>query len=171
MRSDRRSPAGVDGRVDRLVPTSVRSWGISIDWSRELATHEPRYYRWTQWIFLELLRAGLAYRKEAAVKWCPKDQTVLANEQVNAEGRCERCGALVEVKQLEQWFLRITDYAERLLSDLDGILCSELRRRCSATGSVAPRAPGDHFRCEELDIDYPVFTTARTRCSVRRSSW
>ncbi len=70
-----------------------RSWGISIDWSRELATSEPSYYRWTQWIFLELFRAGLAYRREAAVKWCPKDQTVLANEQVDAEGRCERCGA------------------------------------------------------------------------------
>ena len=72
-----------------------RSWGISIDWSRELATCEPSYYRWTQWIFLELFRAGLAYRKEAAVKWCPHDQTVLANEQFDAEGPCERCGALV----------------------------------------------------------------------------
>jgi len=69
-----------------------RSWGISIDWSRELATHEPSYYRWTQWIFLQLLRAGLAYRREAAVKWCPNDQTVLANEQVDADGHCERCG-------------------------------------------------------------------------------
>src|SRR2546430_6345779 len=98
-----------------------RSWGISIDWSRELATSEPSYYHWTQWIFLELFRAGLAYRKEAAVKWCPKDQTVLANEQVDAEGRCERCGSIVEVRQLEQWFLRITDYAERLLNDLGGI--------------------------------------------------
>ena len=81
-------------------PTSIasfqrqfRSWGISIDWSRELATSEPSYYRWTQWIFLELFRAGLAYRKEAAVKWCPHDQTVLANEQVDADGRCERCGS------------------------------------------------------------------------------
>src|ERR1700756_1026851 len=98
-----------------------RSWGISIDWSRELATSEPSYYRWTQWIFLELFRSGLAYRKDAAVKWCPYDQTVLANEQVDADGRCERCGNLVEVRQLEQWFLRITDYAERLLNDLDGI--------------------------------------------------
>jgi len=98
-----------------------RRWGISIDWSRELATHERSYYRWTQWIFLQLFHAGLAYRKEAAVKWCPNDQTVLANEQVDSEGCCERCGALVEVRQLEQWFLRITDYAERLLGDLDEI--------------------------------------------------
>src|SRR5271156_4614393 len=95
-----------------------RSWGISIDWSRELATSEPSYYRWTQWIFLELFGAGLAYRSDAAVKWCPKDQTVLANEQVDADGRCERCGSLVEVRQLEQWFLRITDYAEGLLAEL-----------------------------------------------------
>ena len=83
-------------------------WGISIDWSRELGTHEPSYYRWTQWIFLQLLERGLAYRKEAAVKWCPNDATVLANEQV-IDGHCERCGALVEARQLEQWFFRITD--------------------------------------------------------------
>src|SRR5579862_2240149 len=102
-----------------------REWGISIDWSRELATHEPSYYRWTQWIFLQLFDAGLAYRKEAAVKWCPKDQTVLANEQVSPDGTCERCGATVEVRQLEQWFLRITDYAERLLNDLDEIAWPE----------------------------------------------
>ena len=76
---------------------AFRSWGISIDWSRELATHEPSYYRWTQWIFLKLFERGLAYRKEAAVNWCPFDQTVLANEQV-IDGRCERCGHLVEVR-------------------------------------------------------------------------
>src|SRR4029450_11827 len=97
-----------------------REWGISIDWSREFGTHEPRYYRWTQWIFLQLYEQGLAYRKEAAGKWCPNDQTVLANEQV-IDGRCERCGAEVEARQLEQWFFRITDYAHRLLDDLDHI--------------------------------------------------
>ena len=95
-----------------------RSWGISIDWSREFGTHEPRYYRWTQWIFLKLFERGLAYRKEAAVNWCPKDATVLANEQV-IDGHCERCGTAVELRQLEQWFFRITDYADRLLDDLD----------------------------------------------------
>ncbi|MFL5896549.1 MAG: class I tRNA ligase family protein, partial [Thermoleophilaceae bacterium] len=80
----------------------LRRWGVSIDWTREFGTHEPRYYRWTQWIFLRLFEQGLAYRKEAAVKWCPKDQTVLANEQV-IDGRCERCGTPVEIRQLEQW--------------------------------------------------------------------
>jgi leucyl-tRNA synthetase len=135
------------------------SWGISIDWSRELATHEPTYYRWTQWIFLELFRAGLAYRKEAAVKWCPHDQTVLANEQVDAEGRCERCGALVEVRQLEQWFLRITDYAERLLGDLEGIDWPEHVKTMQRNWIGRSEGAEVTFRCEELGIDYPVFTT------------
>jgi leucyl-tRNA synthetase len=140
-----------------------RRWGISIDWSRELATHDPRYYRWTQWIFLQLFGAGLAYRKEAAVKWCPKDQTVLANEQVEVDGTCERCGALVEVRQLEQWFLRITDYAERLLGDLDGIEWPEHVKTMQRNWIGRSEGAEVTFRCEDLDpahpIDYPVFTT------------
>jgi leucyl-tRNA synthetase len=136
-----------------------RSWGISIDWSRELATHEPSYYHWTQWIFLELFKAGLAYRKEAAVKWCPHDQTVLANEQVDAEGRCERCGHLVEVRQLEQWFLRITDYAERLLGDLDTIDWPTNVKTMQRNWIGRSEGAEVTFRCEELGIDYPVFTT------------
>ncbi len=140
-----------------------RSWGISIDWSRELATSEPSYYRWTQWIFLELFRAGLAYRKQAAVKWCPNDQTVLANEQVDAEGHCERCGALVEVRQLEQWFLRITDYAERLLGDLETIDWPEHVKTMQRNWIGRSEGAEVTFRCEDLDpahpIDYPVFTT------------
>jgi leucyl-tRNA synthetase len=136
-----------------------RAWGISIDWSREIATSEPSYYRWTQWIFLELFRAGLAYRKEAAVKWCPNDQTVLANEQVDAEGHCERCGALVEVRQLEQWFLRITDYAERLLGDLDGIEWPENVKTMQRNWIGRSEGAEVTFRCEEIGVDYPVFTT------------
>src|SRR5271155_1192204 len=136
-----------------------RSWGISIDWSRELATCEPSYYHWTQWIFLELFRSGLAYRKEAAVKWCPKDQTVLANEQVDADGHCERCGSLVEVRQLEQRFLRITDYAERLLNDLDGIDWPEHVKTMQRNWIGRSEGAEVTFRCEELGVDYPVFTT------------
>ncbi|HTB69885.1 MAG TPA: leucine--tRNA ligase [Solirubrobacteraceae bacterium] len=136
-----------------------RSWGISIDWSRELATHEPSYYRWTQWIFLELFRSGLAYRKEAAVKWCPHDQTVLANEQVDADGRCERCGHLVEVRQLEQWFLRITDYAERLLGDLETIDWPANVKTMQRNWIGRSEGAEVTFRCDELAIDYPVFTT------------
>ena len=99
------------GQLERL--------GLSIDWDREQATCHSDYYRWTQWLFVELFDGGLAYRKNATVNWDPVDQTVLANEQVDSEGRSWRSGALVEQRQLNQWFLRITDYAERLLQDLD----------------------------------------------------
>lgn len=92
--------------------------GLSIDWDSEVATCSPDYYKWTQWIFLQFLQAGLAYQKEAAVNWDPVDQTVLANEQV-IDGRSWRSGAIVERKLLRQWFLKITDYAEELLKDLD----------------------------------------------------
>ncbi len=144
-----------------------RSWGISIDWSRELATHEPSYYRWTQWIFLELFRAGLAYRKEAAVKWCPHDQTVLANEQVDADGRCERCGALVEVRQLEQWFLRITDYAERLLGDLDTIDWPEHVKTMQRNWIGRSEGAEVTFRCERARDRLPRLHHA-PRHAVRR---
>jgi leucyl-tRNA synthetase len=97
----------------------LKPLGFSIDWNCELATCSPDYYKWTQWIFLQFLQAGLAYQKEAAVNWDPIDQTVLANEQVDSEGRSWRSGAKVERKLLRQWFLKITDYAEELLNDLD----------------------------------------------------
>src|SRR3954451_23162269 len=135
-----------------------RRWGISVDWTREFGTHEPSYYRWTQWIFLQLFHAGLAYRKEAAVKWCPNDQTVLANKQV-IDGHCERCGALVEVRQLEQWFFRITDYADRLLDDLDTIEWPEHVKTMQRNWIGRSEGAEVTFRCEELGIDYPVFTT------------
>ncbi len=137
---------------------AFRSWGISIDWSREIASHEPSYYRWTQWIFLKLYERGLAYRKEAAVKWCPNDQTVLANEQV-IDGRCERCGCPVELRQLEQWFFRITDYAQRLLDDLDTIDWPEYVKAMQRNWIGRSEGAEVVFRSEELGIDYPVFTT------------
>jgi leucyl-tRNA synthetase len=137
---------------------AFRSWGISIDWTRELATHEPSYYRWTQWIFLKLLERGLAYRKEAAVNWCPFDATVLANEQV-IDGRCERCGHEVEIRQLEQWFFRITDYAERLLDDLDAINWPEHVKAMQRNWIGRSEGAEVAFRCEELGTEYTVFTT------------
>jgi leucyl-tRNA synthetase len=135
------------------------AWGISIDWSREIGTHQPEYYRWTQWIFLQLFERGLAYRTEAAVQWCPFDQTVLANEQV-IDGRCERCGNLVEQRQLEQWFFKITDYAERLLSDFD-LLEDWPEHVITMQRNWIGRSEGAEvvFRNEELDLDFPVFTT------------
>ncbi|NMG61135.1 leucine--tRNA ligase, partial [Geitlerinema sp. P-1104] len=99
----------------------LQSLGISFDWDKEVTTCSPDYYKWTQWIFLQFLNAGLAYQKESAVNWDPVDQTVLANEQVDNEGRSWRSGAKVERKLLKQWFLKITDYAEALLSDLDSL--------------------------------------------------
>jgi leucyl-tRNA synthetase len=98
------------------IERQMRRLGWAIDWDRVTSAHEPSYYRWTQWLFLKFFEAGLAYRKEAPVNWCPNDQTVLANEQV-VDGRCERCGALVEARNLEQWFFRITAYADALLDD------------------------------------------------------
>ncbi|HEX6712964.1 MAG TPA: leucine--tRNA ligase [Thermoleophilaceae bacterium] len=142
----------------RSFQKQFREWGISIDWSRELATHEPEYYRWTQWIFLQLFERGLAYRKDAAVKWCPNDATVLANEQV-IDGRCERCGHEVEVRQLEQWFFRITDYADRLLDDLDHIQWPSHVKTMQRNWIGRSEGAEVTFRCEELGIDYPVFTT------------
>ncbi len=137
---------------------AFRSWGISIDWSREIASHEPEYYRWTQWIFLQLYKRGLAYRKESAVNWCPNDQTVLANEQV-VDGRCERCGHEVELRQLEQWFFRITDYADRLLDDLDRIDWPEHVKTMQRNWIGRSVGAEVNFRCAELGLDYPVFTT------------
>ena len=137
----------------------LRSWGVSIDWSRELCTHLPDYYRWTQWIFLRMLERDLAYRAEAPVKWCPNDQTVLANEQV-IDGRCERCGAEVVARNLEQWFFRITAYADRLLSDFD-LLESWPEHVVTMQRNWIGRSEGAEviFRGVDFDLDFPVFTT------------
>ncbi len=100
-----------------FMKEQLKKLGFSYNWDREIATCDPEYYRWNQWIFLKMYEKGLAYRKASPVNWCPKCKTVLANEQV-VEGKCWRCGTPVEVKNLEQWFLKITDYADRLLEDM-----------------------------------------------------
>src|SRR5919202_1018945 len=151
-------PRGATAASIAAFQEQFRSWGISIDWSREFGTHEPRYYRWTQWIFLRLFERGLAYRHDAAVNWCPRDATVLANEQV-IDGRCERCGTTVEVRQLEQWFFRITDYADRLLDDLDDIQWPEHVKTMQRNWIGRSYGAEVAFHCPELGIDYPVFTT------------
>ena len=111
----------------KLIPQNIatfrrqlRRFGGMFDWRHELSTTDPAYYKWTQWLFLQLFKAGLAYKKRAAVNWCPKDKTVLANEQV-IDGRCERCDTPVEQRFLDQWFFRITNYAERLLENLPNL--------------------------------------------------
>jgi len=98
----------------------MRSIGNSFDWQRTVETYNPNYYKWTQWLFVKLFKAGLAYRDTALVNWCPKDMTVLSDEQV-IDGCCERCGIKVEKKNLEQWFFRITKYADRLLKNIEGL--------------------------------------------------
>src|SRR3954454_22941938 len=135
-----------------------RSWGISIDWTREFGTHDPRVYRWTQWIFLERFKHGLAYQREAAVNWDPVEETVLANEQV-VDGRGERSGALVEVRQLKQWFFRTTEYADRLLADLDAIRWPEHVKTMQRNWIGRSEGAEVVFRCEDAGTDYTVFTT------------
>lgn len=136
----------------------IRRLGAVYDWDREIACHTPEYYRWDQWLFLELFERGLAYKKEAPVNWCPNDQTVLANEQV-VDGRCERCDAEVERRNLSQWFFRITDYADRLLADLADLDWPE-RVRVMQENWIG-RSEGCRFRMEVdgLDAGFEVFTT------------
>jgi leucyl-tRNA synthetase len=137
----------------------LKQLGLSYDWNRELATCSPDYYHWTQWIFLEFFKAGLAYQKEAAVNWDPVDQTVLANEQVDSEGRSWRSGAKVERKLLRQWFLKITDYAERLLNDLNNLPGWPDRVKVMQANWIG-KSTGAHvtFKTEAGD-ELTVFTT------------
>jgi leucyl-tRNA synthetase len=127
----------------------VKASGLMIDWSHELSTTDKSYYKWTQWIFLQLHKRGLAYKKGAAVNWCPNDKTVLANEQVIA-GECERCGAKVEQRFLEQWFFRITDYAGRLLKNLDHIDWSESTKSAQRNWIGASDGAELSFRVQDL---------------------
>jgi leucyl-tRNA synthetase len=113
-----------DRNVRHFREEQLKRIGARFDWSAEVNTTDPRYYRWTQWIFTQLFKNGLAERRTAAVNWCPKDKTVLADEQV-INGRCERCDSLIERRELEQWFLKITAYAEKLLRNLETLDWSE----------------------------------------------
>lgn len=137
----------------------LKQLGISFDWSKELATCSPDYYRWTQWIFLEFFKAGLAYQKEATVNWDPIDQTVLANEQVDAEGRSWRSGAKVERKLLRQWFLKITDYAEQLLVDLDKLTGWPDRVKLMQANWIGKSTGAQVTFKTEAGDDIVVFTT------------
>ena len=143
----------------KLIPQNIANFrrqltriGGMFDWRHELATTDPAYYRWTQWLFLQLLKAGKAYKKAAAVNWCPNDKTVLANEQV-VGGRCERCDALVEQRILEQWFFRISEYADRLLANLR----DPARMNWSETTATAQR--NWLGRSEGAEIVFPVDAT------------
>ncbi|MFN2449631.1 MAG: leucine--tRNA ligase [Candidatus Baltobacteraceae bacterium] len=137
----------------------VRLMGTGYDWSREIATCEPEYYRWNQWLFLRLYEQGLAYKREAPVNWCPNDQTVLANEQV-IDGRCWRCDHAVERRNLSQWFLKITAYAERLLNDLEKLKDWPERTKTMQRNWIG-RSEGTQFSfaLENSEERIAVFTT------------
>jgi leucyl-tRNA synthetase len=126
---------------------SFRRYAISFDWSRRLHTSDPEYYRWTQWLFLRFRERGLAYRKFSPVNWCPNDQTVLANEQVVA-GRCERCGAEVTKRELSQWYFRVTEYAQRLLDDMEQLKDTWPERVLAMQRNWIGRSVGAHVEFE-----------------------
>jgi leucyl-tRNA synthetase len=139
------------------IREQMKRLGWAIDWDREVGAHDVEFYRWTQWLFLRFYERGLAYRKAAPVNWCPHDQTVVANEYV-IDGRCERCGTPVELRNLEQWFFKITAYADELLR-FEGADWPE--RTMTIQRNWIGRSVGAEilFRVEELDTDIPVFTT------------
>jgi leucyl-tRNA synthetase len=140
--------------------SSMRRYACSFDWDRVLHTSDPAYYRWNQWIFLQMYERGLAYRKDSNVNWCPNDQTVLANEQV-VQGRCERCDAVVTKKKLTQWYMRITDYADRLLDDMAQLEGSWPEKVLLMQRNWIGRSTGAHvhFRIEGRDEPVTVYTT------------
>ncbi|MDQ2908851.1 MAG: leucine--tRNA ligase [Candidatus Eremiobacteraeota bacterium] len=137
----------------------LRLMGTGYDWSREIVTCDPNYYRWNQWLFLRLYEDGLAYKREAPVNWCPHDRTVLANEQVE-NGRCWRCGSLVERRLLSQWFLKITAYADRLLADIDSLVgWPETIRTMQRNWIGRSEGVTVHFDVEGLPENISVYTT------------
>jgi leucyl-tRNA synthetase len=134
--------------------------GISYDWSREIAAHRPEYYKWDQWFFLKMYERGLAYKKKSPVNWCPKEGTVLSNEQ-SSGGVCWRCGATVEKRELEQWFLRITDYAEQLAEDIKQIEAGWPEKVLKRQRDWVGRSEGAYidFAVKDSEQKIRVFTT------------
>ena len=147
-----------EARIEELK-ASLKRLGASYDWRREIRSHDPLYMRWNQVIFQRFLEAGLAYRKNAPVNWCPGCHTVLANEQVLPDGTCERSGDVVERRDLEQWFFRITDYADELLDALDGLDWPE--RVKTMQRNWIGRSEGAEFELAVKGSDHAirVFTT------------
>lgn len=153
------NPAAWTDENIAYMTKQLKMLGLSYDWDREVTTCKPDYYKWTQWLFLQLYKKGLAYKKEAAVNWCEKCATVLANEQV-IDGKCWRCDDVVKKKYLSQWFLKITDYAEQLLQDLDklegwgdNVKTMQSNWIGKSTGAILK------FKVIDSDLEIPVFTT------------
>ena len=182
-RDPRGRPPARDHRAQHRDDHATRcaAWAGRSTGSARCRRTSPTYYRWTQWLFLKFLEHGLVYRKDAPVNWCPNDQTVLANEQV-VDGRCERCGAEVEARNMAQWFFKITAYADELLDDLATIDWPERTKTIQRNWIGRSEGAEILFRVDELDIDIPVFTTrpdtlfgatffvARARAAARRAA-
>lgn len=141
------------------IRNQLKKMGCMYDWDAELMTCDPEYYKWNQWIFLQMYKRGLAYRKNAPVNWCPNDQTVLANEQVLNDGTCERCGTQVIQKNLYQWFFKITDYAEELLQGLDKIHWPEKTKLMQRNWIGKSEGAEVSFKVVGSDEEIKVFTT------------
>jgi leucyl-tRNA synthetase len=149
--------------IDRNIGTmraQMKRLGWAIDWDREVAAHQPTFYRWTQWLFQQFVAHDLGYRKEAPVNWCPNDQTVIANEYI-VDGRCERCGAEVELRNMTQWFFKTTAYADELLEyDLpEGGFWPERTKTIQRNWIGRSEGAEILFRVDDLDLDVRVFTT------------
>ncbi|HCF38732.1 MAG TPA: leucine--tRNA ligase, partial [Thermosipho africanus] len=141
------------------IRNQIKKIGISYDWKREIATCTEDYYKWTQWLFVKMYEKGLAYKKKAAVNWCPSCQTVLANEQV-VDGKCERCGTEVTLKHLEQWYFKITEYAERLLNDLEKLEGWPENVKTMQKNWIGKSTGAEiDFKVDGLDMNIRVFTT------------
>ncbi|MCK9439056.1 MAG: leucine--tRNA ligase [Patescibacteria group bacterium] len=136
----------------------IKSFGPSFDWDREIDTTDPKYYKWTQWIFLKLFEMGLAYEKDAPINWCPSCKTGLANEEV-LDGKCERCESVVEQKNMKQWFLKITDYAEKLLADLDDLDWPEYIKTSQKNWIGKSEGAEIDFEIDGFSEKIKVFTT------------
>ena len=141
------------------IRIQLKNMGCMYDWDAELMTCAPEYYKWNQWLFLQLYKKGLAYRKNAPVNWCPKDQTVLANEQVQSDGTCERCGTPVIQKNLTQWFFKITEYAEELLQGLDKINWPEKTKLMQRNWIGKSEGAEVIFKIDGRNEEIKIFTT------------
>lgn len=141
------------------IRDQLKTMGCMYDWTAELMTCVPEYYKWNQWLFLKLFEKGLAYRKNAPVNWCPSCQTVLANEQVQTDGSCERCGTMVEQKNLTQWFFKITDYADQLLDGLNTIDWPEKTKSMQRNWIGKSYGAEIEFQVAETNQKFTVFTT------------
>lgn len=150
-------PAETTKTAIKTFRRQLKRIGISYDWENEIATCHPEYYKWTQWIFLQLFNKGLAYQKLGAVNWCPQDQTVLANEQV-VNGECERCGATVIQKQLKQWYFKITDYKDELISGLDQVDWPEATKQQQLNWIGKGKGLSIHFTLKESETKLTVWT-------------